>query len=255
MVQDLITKYEKKGVPVAGLIIEPIQAEGGDHHGSAHFYQQLRKICTANKVAYIIDEVQTGGGPTGKFWAHEWFEMDPPDIVTFSKKMLIGGFYYKQPFRPDKPYRIFNTWLGDPSKLLLLDEVVKIVKSEGLLAKVTDVGKYLLDGLLAVAKESPDLVSNARGRGTFCALDFKTPELRDKAVKVSLLFIVKLVANSIFSSDSSPKWCSLWRQWSCYPSNPHNAYFQQTSHRCLPGTPTSNFEAAQVSKTKMIQRT
>ena len=186
MVEDLIAQYKKKGVPVAGMIIEPIQGEGGDNHGSAYFYQQLRKICTKNGVALIIDEVQTGCGPTGKFWAHEHFNLEsPPDIVTFSKKMLIGGFFYKNPFRPDKPYRIFNTWLGDPSKLVLLEQVVKQIKQDGLLEKITATGAHLLSGLEAAQRQFPDLVLNARGKGTFCAIDFTTPELRDKAIKVN----------------------------------------------------------------------
>lgn len=185
MVQDLISQYKKKGVPVAGLIIEPIQGEGGDNHGSSYFYQQLRKICTQNTVALIVDEVQTGCGPTGKFWAHEHFDLEsPPDIVTFSKKMLIGGFFYKNPFRPDKPYRIFNTWLGDPSKLVLLEQVVKQIKENNLLAKITETGNYLLAGLEDSQRAFPNLVLNARGKGTFCAIDFQTPELRDKAIKV-----------------------------------------------------------------------
>lgn len=57
MVEDLIEQYRKKGCPVAGMIIEPIQAEGGDNHGSPHFYRELQKICAKNKVALVIDEV------------------------------------------------------------------------------------------------------------------------------------------------------------------------------------------------------
>ena len=57
-----------------------------------------------------MDEVQTGGGPTGKIWAHEYFELETaPDIVTFSKKMLTGGIYHKPEFRPKQAYRIFET--------------------------------------------------------------------------------------------------------------------------------------------------
>lgn len=48
----------------------------------------------------MVDEVQTGCGPTGKFWAHEhWNLPDPPDVVTFSKKMLLGGFYSRDHLR------------------------------------------------------------------------------------------------------------------------------------------------------------
>ena len=52
-----------------------------------------------------MDEVQTGCGPTGKFWAHEHFNlMDSPDIVTFSKKMMTGGFFNKEEYRPKEVY-------------------------------------------------------------------------------------------------------------------------------------------------------
>jgi 4-aminobutyrate aminotransferase/(S)-3-amino-2-methylpropionate transaminase len=54
-----------------------------------------------NEVVLLIDEVQTGCGSTGKFWAHEHFNLpESPDIVAFSKKMLTGGFYYKDDLRP-----------------------------------------------------------------------------------------------------------------------------------------------------------
>ncbi|XP_026686648.1 4-aminobutyrate aminotransferase, mitochondrial-like, partial [Diaphorina citri] len=62
-VEDLITKYNKKGTPVAGIVVEPIQSEGGDNHGSNYFFQQLQKIGKKHGSALLIDEVQTGGGP------------------------------------------------------------------------------------------------------------------------------------------------------------------------------------------------
>lgn len=58
-----------------------------------HFFQ--------NDICLQLDEVQTGGGVTGKMWAHEHFNLtQPPDIVTFSKKMLTGGFFYNSKYRP-----------------------------------------------------------------------------------------------------------------------------------------------------------
>lgn len=51
--------------------------------------------------AFLVDEVQTGGGCTGKFWAHEhWGLDDPADVMSFSKKMMTGGFFHKEEFRP-----------------------------------------------------------------------------------------------------------------------------------------------------------
>lgn len=182
-VEDLIEKYKRKGVPVAGLIIEPIQAEGGDNYASDQFFRKLRDICAAKNVIFICDEVQTGGGSTGKMWAHEYWELEnPPDIVTFSKKMLTGGYFYKPSLRPKESFRIFNTWLGDPSKLILLEEVINEINKNDLINKINDVGKVMLSGLVSLTKDYPNLVSAARGRGTFCAIDFSSPELRDKAI-------------------------------------------------------------------------
>ncbi|XP_040829887.1 4-aminobutyrate aminotransferase, mitochondrial isoform X6 [Ochotona curzoniae] len=148
-VEDLIVKYRKKKKTVAGIIVEPIQSEGGDNHASDDFFRKLRDIARKHGCAFLVDEVQTGGGCTGKFWAHEhWGLDDPADVMTFSKKMMTGGFFHKEEFRPNAPYRIFNTWLGDPCKNLLLAEVINVIKREDLLSNVTHAGKALLTGLL-----------------------------------------------------------------------------------------------------------
>ncbi|KAF7698454.1 hypothetical protein HF521_004964 [Silurus meridionalis] len=171
-VEDLIVKWRQKGKPVAGIVIEPIQAEGGDNHASPDFFVKLRNIARKHGCAFHVDEVQTGGGATGKFWAHEhWGTDDPADIVSFSKKMLTGGYYHKDELQPDKSYRIFNTWMGDPSKNLLLSEVLNVIRRENLLEEVTRSGKTLLQGLNELQSRYPHLLSRARGLGTFCAVD------------------------------------------------------------------------------------
>lgn len=182
-IEDLIEQWNKKGKPVVGLIIEPVQAEGGDKFASADFFQQLRDITNKNDIALIMDEVQTGCGPTGKFWAHEHFNLtDSPDIVTFSKKMLTGGFYNKESYRSAEPARIFNTWLGDPSKLLLIGEVVKVIQEDNLLNNVKVTGDYLLNGLKDMQAMFPGYLSRARGLGTFCSIDLPDGPTRDKVI-------------------------------------------------------------------------
>ncbi|XP_035217547.1 4-aminobutyrate aminotransferase, mitochondrial-like [Stegodyphus dumicola] len=183
-VEELIEEYKKKGTPVAGLIVEPIQAEGGDNHASDNFFCKLRKICLDKNVAFICDEVQTGCGPTGKFWAHEHWGLDvPPDMVTFSKKMLTGGYFYREEFRPREPYRVFNTWLGDPSKMVLLEQVIKVIKEQNLLKNMEVTGAHLLKGIKELQGKYQNKIFNARGRGTFAALDFVDAEARDKTIK------------------------------------------------------------------------
>jgi 4-aminobutyrate aminotransferase/(S)-3-amino-2-methylpropionate transaminase len=82
--KNLIKTYKK---PIAGMIVEPIQSEGGDNHASPYYFQSIRKLAKDNGIVFIVDEVQTGLGATGKIWAHEhWGLSDPPDIVTFAKK-------------------------------------------------------------------------------------------------------------------------------------------------------------------------
>ncbi|KAK7825823.1 hypothetical protein U0070_008579 [Myodes glareolus] len=182
-VEDLIVKYRKKKRTVAGIIVEPIQSEGGDNHASDDFFRKLRDIARKHGCAFLVDEVQTGGGCTGKFWAHEhWGLDDPADVMSFSKKMMTGGFFHKEEFRPNAPYRIFNTWLGDPSKNLLLAEVINIIKREDLLNNVTHAGKTLLTGLLDLQARYPQFISRARGRGTFCSFDTPDESVRNKLI-------------------------------------------------------------------------
>lgn len=183
-VEELIEKWKKKNNDVAGIIVEPIQSEGGDNEASPEFFQALQKLARKKGIALLIDEVQTGGGPTGKFWAHEWFNLDgPPDVVTFSKKMQLGGYFHSLEFRPDQEYRVFNTWCGDPGKIILLEEILKVVKRDNLLAQVNKTGAVLKNGLLALEKEFPAILNATRGRGTFLAINAKDTATRDTLVK------------------------------------------------------------------------
>ncbi|CAF0781881.1 unnamed protein product [Didymodactylos carnosus] len=180
-IEELFHEYNKNNKPVVGAIVEPVQSEGGDYHGSKEFFQNLQRIIKKNGAALLIDEVQTGLGATGKFWAHEHFSLpESPDLVTFSKKFQTGGYFAKKEFNPKQPYRIFNTWMGEPSKLLVLDAILKTVKNENLIENTRKTGDVLLNGLKDLSKKYPNLILNTRGLGTFCAFDMKNSSVRDK---------------------------------------------------------------------------
>nr|CAD7429059.1 unnamed protein product [Timema monikensis] len=182
-VEDLIVQYKNKGIPVAGIVVEPIQSEGGDNEASPQFFQQLQRIGVKHGAALLIDEVQTGGGPTGKMWCHEHFNLDsPPDIVTFSKKMQLGGYYMKSDLKVKEAYRVFNTWMGDPGKLVLLEGVLSVIKRDNLLSLVRKSGDRLFSGLKELEKEFPNLINSTRGRGTFLAVSCPNTKLRDSLV-------------------------------------------------------------------------
>lgn len=179
-VQDLISEYAKRNIPVAGIVIEPIQSEGGDNEASPEFFQSLQDITKQNGCALLIDEVQTGGGPTGKMWCHEHFNLtQPPDIVTFSKKMQIGGYFHRPEFKPQQAYRVFNTWMGDPGKILILEQILNVIKRDALLENVNKTGKCLYSGLRLIEKEYSHILNSTRGRGTFLAINCTSTKIRD----------------------------------------------------------------------------
>ena len=168
---------------IAGIVVEPIQAEGGDNHASAAFFRRLRSLAIRFDVAFVVDEVQTGVGPTGKMWAHEhWGLAAPPDIVTFSKKAQIAGYFSGPRLRPKSGNRIFNTWMGDPGKLLLLEVVLREYAAGGLVAKAAATGALLMEGLSALATLHPLLIARVRGQGTFIAWTVRDRATRDAMI-------------------------------------------------------------------------
>lgn len=88
-------------------------------------------------------------------------------------------FYF---YRPKQPYRVFNTWMGDPSKLIILEEVIKIIQRESLLENVNKTGSVLMNGLYEYQKKYSNLVNSVRGLGTFISFNLPTTQQRDTVV-------------------------------------------------------------------------
>ncbi|KAG5292932.1 4-aminobutyrate aminotransferase [Histoplasma ohiense] len=170
--------------PVAAIVVEPIQSEGGDNHASPAFFQGLREITKRNNVLMIVDEVQTGVGATGKFWAHDhWNLQTPPDIVTFSKKAQAAGYFYGDSLlRPNKPYRQFNTWMGDPARALIFRAIIEEIKRLDLVNHTAATGDYLYTGLERLAKQYPNEFQNLRGKGQGTFIAWDSPQ-RDAILK------------------------------------------------------------------------
>ncbi|KAL4726264.1 4-aminobutyrate transaminase [Fusarium chlamydosporum] len=165
--------------PVAGLIVEPIQSEGGDNHASPSFFQGLRDITKKHGCVLIADEVQTGFGATGSFWGHDhWNLSSPPDMVTFSKKAQTAGYFFgNEMLIPDKAYRQFNTWIGDPARVIMCKAVIQEILDKKLVEQTARVGTKLYAELESLAAKYPEHIQNLRGKdqGTFIAFDTKDP--------------------------------------------------------------------------------
>ncbi len=171
------------GDDIAALIIEPIQAEGGDNHFRKEFLVALRTLCDENDIMLIFDEVQTGIGLTGKMWAYEHFV--EPDMISFGKKTQVCGFMSsaridevpENVFR--KAGRINSTFGGNLVDMVRFMKVLQVIEQENLLENAATVGNHLQGRLRELQSEFPEVVSNARGLGLFCAMDIDTATRRD----------------------------------------------------------------------------
>ncbi|EER34710.1 4-aminobutyrate aminotransferase [Candida tropicalis MYA-3404] len=181
IVDDIIANNK---IPVAAVLIEPIQSEGGDNHASAEFFQGLRDITLKHGSLLIVDEVQTGVGATGIMWAHERFNLQPPpDLVTFSKKFQSAGYFFHDPeIIPNFAYRQFNTWCGDPARMILAGAIGQEVVKHDLVKRTAEVGDYLYSKLEKLAEKYPSYIRDLRGknRGTFIAWSLENSEARNK---------------------------------------------------------------------------
>jgi L-lysine 6-transaminase len=171
---------------IAAILIEPIQAEGGDVHFRPRFLQALQRKAREHDVFFVLDEVQTGVGITGKMWAHEHCGLEP-DAVAFGKKMQVCGCMVG-PRVDEEPENVFrrssrinSTWGGGLTDMVRAGRFLEVIHEERLVDNARVVGRRLLDGLLAVERELGGVMRNARGRGLMIAFDLETKELRDKA--------------------------------------------------------------------------
>jgi len=193
---DEIIKLEKQAIEeiksaiknnpddIAVLIIEPIQCEGGDNFFRKEFLQELRTITLENDIMLMFDEVQSGFGITGKFWAYEHYVQ--PDIIAFGKKSQQCGIMVSD--RVDEieencfniSGRINSTWGGNLVDMVRSKQILDVMKEEKLVENSANRGKYLIKRLYEIQSQYPNLISNTRGLGLLCAFDFPTPELREQ---------------------------------------------------------------------------
>lgn len=173
---------------ICAIIIEPIQSEGGDNHIRQEFLEQLRQLSDANECFLIYDEVQTGVGLTGKFWAHEHFgEKARPDILVFGKKMQVCGILVGNKVDQIETNvfkissRINSTWGGNLVDMVRSSKILEIIEEDNLLSNAASVGNYLQESLLKLS-EKHGQISNVRGRGLLTAFDFPNKETRDKFI-------------------------------------------------------------------------
>lgn len=161
---------------ISSIILEPVQAEGGDHHFRQEFWQKLRQIADEYDVMLIADEVQSGMGLTGKMWAFEHMDAKP-DIICFGKKAQVCGIICntKVDEIPDNVFtvssRISSTWGGNLTDMVRSNKIIEIIEEDNLVSNASHMGKYLLEQLHNLSLKYNSKISNVRGKGLMCAFD------------------------------------------------------------------------------------
>ncbi|MFC2103030.1 L-lysine 6-transaminase [Bacteroidota bacterium] len=169
---------------VALIIIEPVQGEGGDNFFRKEFFEEIRKIADENDILLMFDEIQTGFGLTGKFWAHEHYVK--PDILSFGKKAQVCGIMASERIDEVKnncftvSSRINSTWGGNLIDMIRSKYILDIIEEEKLVANANERGKYLFNRLIEIQNQNSQFISNARGLGLMCSFDLPDSKLRDE---------------------------------------------------------------------------
>ncbi len=171
---------------VCAVIIEGIQGIGGIKEPSSEFLQEIREICTAKGIVLILDEIQSGYGRSGKFFAYQYAGIQP-DIVTTAKGMgngfPVGGVLIHPKFEA-KFGLLGTTFGGNHLACAASIAVLDVMKEEKLIENSAEVGAYLMDELKKI-----EGIKEVRGKGLMIGIEFEEPI---KEIRTKLLFEHKI---------------------------------------------------------------
>ena len=167
------------GPQTAALLIEPLQGEGGVRPVAPEYLRALRKLCDDNGLLLIFDEIQTGLGRTGKFFAYDWLGF-APDIMTVAKA-LGGGFPVGAVLATAEAAKGMTvgthgtTYGGNPLAMAVSNKAIDMILAPGFLDHVNKIANYLHQQLGALVAGHPALFESVRGQGLMIGIKMKTP--------------------------------------------------------------------------------
>lgn len=160
---------------LAGVILEGIQGISGINIPSQELMNKIENLCNENSVYFILDEIQSGYARSGKFFAHQYFNVKP-DIITTAKGMANGfpiGGVLVSPKIPAKHKMLGTTFGGNHLACAAAIAVLEIIENENLVEASFQKGEYLIQKL----KEIPQ-IKEIRGKGLLIGIDFEIPSLQ-----------------------------------------------------------------------------
>ena len=200
--KDLDAAFSKHGDKVAGIIVEPMQGEGGDNHFRSEFLQMLRDYSDNHDCLLIFDEIQTGFWGSGKPWMWQHHGI-APDIAAFGKKTQVCGIYANNRVKEvdnnvfTMSSRINSTWGGNLVDMVRSKRFIEIILQEDLGENILKRGAEFVTGLRAMAKEKGTF-TNVRGVGSLSAFTLDTPEARNA-------MIGRMMENKLLALKSGPR--------------------------------------------------
>ena len=183
------------GPETAGVLVEPVQGEGGIRPASLDFLRGLRAACDEFGILLGLDEVQCGMGRTGKLFAHEWAGIEP-DVMSAAKG-IAGGFPMGAILAKEHAAKSLKagthgtTFGGNPLACAAANAVLDVILAPGFLDEVQRKGQLLWDKLGVVCADYPTVVSEVRGAGLILGLKAEVPntELQDAMLAEGLLAV------------------------------------------------------------------
>ncbi len=164
----------------AAVLLEPIQGEGGVHTPKGDYLKKVRALCDKHKALLIFDEIQTGIGRTGSFFAYEKYGVKP-DIVTLAKG-LAGGVPIGAFVVTDEVAKAFHpgdhgtTFGGNPLACAAANVVLDTIPKKEFLENVTKEGDYFKEKLQGLQKKYPGYIKDVRGEGLILGLELSDTE-------------------------------------------------------------------------------
>ena len=183
------------GPETAGILVEPVQGEGGIRPGSDAYLRGLREAADEFGLVLCFDEVQCGMGRTGKLWAHEWAGV-APDVMMVAKG-LGGGFPVGAVLATERLASVMtvgthgSTFGGNPLAMAVGNAVLDVMLSPGFLDQVDTVAGYFRQSLESVAARHPNVIDHVRGKGLIQGLKCRVPntEVQQRLRTAKLLSI------------------------------------------------------------------
>ena len=173
-----MVKRECSPEEIGFIIIEPVQGEGGYRVAPKKLMKELRAFTKTYDIPLICDEVQSGMGRTGQWWAFQHFGI-APDIMSSAKALQVGAALAHKKFRVE-PGTISSTWGGGHTIDMALGlKTIQIIKQQNMLSHISKIGQYLMKRLCEVPHHH---MLNRRGFGLMAAFDLPTRAARNNVI-------------------------------------------------------------------------